>query len=236
MSTAGGMLVRACQSAPCWMQHSVAGTLKSSIMRIDRVRFIPHWHQGSSFCWRCRRPRPCAGRRRPTPEEYVGTRRRRARRSSLREFKLDGIKLLCGQRPTVIDNKLDDYGAAYPGFLITQSTAAVQGLDAGQAVDLCPRVRPPVPRAGRGDRRLLRRPARAPAGLADARRASRRSASSSRRPRATACTSRARTAASTCASASKTEHPLVRRLPVLSDLSPAPGPQPIVLGSALRPR
>jgi hypothetical protein len=24
----------------------------------------------------------------------------------------------CGQRPTVLDNQLDDYGAAYPGFLI----------------------------------------------------------------------------------------------------------------------
>ena len=26
--------------------------------------------------------------------------------------------MLCGQRPTVLDDKLDDYGAAYPGFLI----------------------------------------------------------------------------------------------------------------------
>jgi hypothetical protein len=26
--------------------------------------------------------------------------------------------LLCGHRPTVLDGKLDDYGAAYPGFLI----------------------------------------------------------------------------------------------------------------------
>ena len=34
------------------------------------------------------------------------------------ELKLDGQKLLCGQRPTVLDNNLDDYGAAYPGFLI----------------------------------------------------------------------------------------------------------------------
>mgnify|MGYP003444541940 CR=1 FL=1 len=31
---------------------------------------------------------------------------------------LDGRKQLCGQRPTIIDNTLDDYGAAYPGFLI----------------------------------------------------------------------------------------------------------------------
>src|SRR5215472_9884390 len=34
------------------------------------------------------------------------------------QLKLDGQRLLCGQRPTVLDNNLDDYGAAYPGFLI----------------------------------------------------------------------------------------------------------------------
>ena len=34
------------------------------------------------------------------------------------ELKLDGYRLVCGQRPTVLDNNLDDYGAAYPGFLI----------------------------------------------------------------------------------------------------------------------
>jgi hypothetical protein len=31
---------------------------------------------------------------------------------------LDGSRLVCGRRPTVLDNSLDDYGAAYPGFLI----------------------------------------------------------------------------------------------------------------------
>jgi hypothetical protein len=46
----------------------------------------------------------------PSAEEYVT--------HTNGEFKLDGIKLYCGTRPTVIDNNLDDYGAAYPGFLI----------------------------------------------------------------------------------------------------------------------
>ncbi len=31
---------------------------------------------------------------------------------------LGGNRLVCGRRPTVLDNTLDDYGAAYPGFLI----------------------------------------------------------------------------------------------------------------------
>lgn len=31
---------------------------------------------------------------------------------------LDGHRLTCGRRPTVLDPSLDDYGAAYPGFLI----------------------------------------------------------------------------------------------------------------------
>jgi len=31
---------------------------------------------------------------------------------------LDGYRLTCGRRPTVLDPSLDDYGAAYPGFLI----------------------------------------------------------------------------------------------------------------------
>lgn len=34
------------------------------------------------------------------------------------ELTIDGRKLVCGSRPTVLDSKLDDYGAAYPGFLI----------------------------------------------------------------------------------------------------------------------
>lgn len=54
----------------------------------------------------------------PTPEEYVAHVGGEAEIVPPGEFVLDGIKLYCGTRPTVIDNKLDDYGAAYPGFLI----------------------------------------------------------------------------------------------------------------------
>lgn len=34
------------------------------------------------------------------------------------ELVLDGYRIWCGKRPTVLDTSLDDYGAAYPGFLI----------------------------------------------------------------------------------------------------------------------
>jgi len=54
----------------------------------------------------------------PTPEEYIAQVGNGAHMLPPGEFKLDGRKQLCGQRPTIIDNQLDDYGAAYPGFLI----------------------------------------------------------------------------------------------------------------------
>jgi hypothetical protein len=54
----------------------------------------------------------------PTPEEYVGHVGGDAQIVASGQLKLDGRKLVCGQRPTVLDNNLDDYGAAYPGFLI----------------------------------------------------------------------------------------------------------------------
>jgi hypothetical protein len=54
----------------------------------------------------------------PTPEEYVGHVGGDAKIVAAGQLRLDGQRLLCGQRPTVLDNNLDDYGAAYPGFLI----------------------------------------------------------------------------------------------------------------------
>jgi len=54
----------------------------------------------------------------PTPEEYVAHVGGDARIVAAGELKLDGYRLVCGQRPTVLDSNLDDYGAAYPGFLI----------------------------------------------------------------------------------------------------------------------
>jgi len=54
----------------------------------------------------------------PTPEEYVGQVGNGAHIVPWGDLKLDGRKVVCGKRPTVMDEKLDDYGAAYPGFLI----------------------------------------------------------------------------------------------------------------------
>src|SRR5262245_40481146 len=54
----------------------------------------------------------------PTPEEYVSHVGGDAHIVPAGQLKLDGHRLVCGQRPTVMDNQLDDYGAAYPGFLI----------------------------------------------------------------------------------------------------------------------
>jgi hypothetical protein len=54
----------------------------------------------------------------PTPDEYVSEAGGDARIIPAGELTIDGQKVICGQRPTVLDSKLDDYGAAYPGFLI----------------------------------------------------------------------------------------------------------------------
>ena len=53
-----------------------------------------------------------------TAEEYVAHVGADARIVPAGEFKLDGHRLYCGTRPTVIDNKLDDYAASYPGYVI----------------------------------------------------------------------------------------------------------------------
>lgn len=54
----------------------------------------------------------------PTPDDYVAQVGGEAHVLPPGAFRLDGRPQTCGQRPTVIDNTLDDYGAAYPGFLI----------------------------------------------------------------------------------------------------------------------
>ena len=54
----------------------------------------------------------------PTPEEYAAHVGGDSKIMRPGELKLDGYRMTCGQRPTVLDNQLDDYGAAYPGFLI----------------------------------------------------------------------------------------------------------------------
>jgi hypothetical protein len=57
----------------------------------------------------------------PTPEGYAAHVGGSAKIIPPGHLRLDGRRMTCGQRPTVIDDQLDDYGAAYPGFLILNS-------------------------------------------------------------------------------------------------------------------
>lgn len=61
---------------------------------------------------------PIVGSDTPTPEEYIDHVGGDAYLLGPGELKLDGHTQICGHRPTVIDSQLDDFGAAYPGFLI----------------------------------------------------------------------------------------------------------------------
>ncbi|MEL6373717.1 MAG: hypothetical protein AAFR04_07090 [Pseudomonadota bacterium] len=54
----------------------------------------------------------------PTPEEYVQHVGGGSHIIKAGKLRIGGLLVACGHRPTVIDNNLDDYGAAYPGFLI----------------------------------------------------------------------------------------------------------------------
>jgi hypothetical protein len=54
----------------------------------------------------------------PTPEEYVGKVGAGAKIVPAGQLEIDGQALICGRRPTVINNQLDDYAAAFPGFLV----------------------------------------------------------------------------------------------------------------------
>ncbi len=54
----------------------------------------------------------------PTAEEYAKHAGPDAKIVPYGQLLIDGRKVNCGTRPTVLDEKLDDYGAAYPGFLI----------------------------------------------------------------------------------------------------------------------
>lgn len=52
----------------------------------------------------------------PSPETYAGHVGGKIIQSG--ELVIDNRRLYCGRRPTVLDSSLDDYGAAFPGFLI----------------------------------------------------------------------------------------------------------------------
>jgi len=61
---------------------------------------------------------PLAADDTPTIEEYLSHAGPEAKIVPYGELVFDGRRMLCGKRPTVLDPNLDDYGAAYPGFLI----------------------------------------------------------------------------------------------------------------------
>ena len=54
----------------------------------------------------------------PTPEEYVRKVGGGAKIVPAGTLKIDGQTAVCGRRPTVLNDNLDDYGAAYEGFVI----------------------------------------------------------------------------------------------------------------------
>jgi hypothetical protein len=54
----------------------------------------------------------------PTPEAYIAHVGGEAQLLAPGELVIDGSKPLCGQRPTVLDPALDDFSAAYAGFII----------------------------------------------------------------------------------------------------------------------
>ncbi len=64
-------------------------------------------------------PGPAQAEGPPTPEEYIAHVGGDAKLLAPGELTFDKKRrLFCGQRPVVMDSQLDDYGAAYPGFLI----------------------------------------------------------------------------------------------------------------------
>lgn len=57
----------------------------------------------------------------PTPEDYVARVGGNAVILAPGQFQIDGRTMQCGTRRVVVDNSLDDYAAAYPGFLIVNT-------------------------------------------------------------------------------------------------------------------
>ena len=92
------------------------GEFKSVMTRMRHRWRRVAWGLVALLAWQL--PATAQDNKSPTPEEYVAHVGGEATIVASQEFELDGVKLYCGTRPTVIDNKLDDYGAAYPGFLI----------------------------------------------------------------------------------------------------------------------
>lgn len=57
----------------------------------------------------------------PTPEQYVARTGGTAVILAPGQFQINGRTMQCGTRRVIVDNSLDDYAAAYPGFLIVNT-------------------------------------------------------------------------------------------------------------------
>lgn len=84
-------------------------------MRLTCSRMMVLWCGIIAASWTIAAASAEAG---PSPEEYINHVGGDAKLVGSGDLRLDGRKVMCGQRPTVLDNSLDDYGAAYPGFVI----------------------------------------------------------------------------------------------------------------------
>lgn len=54
-----------------------------------------------------------------TPQQYIKDRRlKSAKIIPAGSLKIDGTRMICGRRPTVLDSTFNDYGGAFNGFII----------------------------------------------------------------------------------------------------------------------
>lgn len=79
---------------------------------------LARWISASLFFGLAAALATAASAQTPTPEQYLAHVGGEAKLVPPGQLVIDGYRLYCGKRPTVLDPKLDDYGAAYPGFLI----------------------------------------------------------------------------------------------------------------------
>lgn len=63
----------------------------------------------------------------PTVEQYMNRAGPQTKEVPHGAMVIDGMKVNCGTRPTVLNPKFDSWGGAFPGFLI-MNTAKIQGL------------------------------------------------------------------------------------------------------------
>ena len=139
----------------------------------------------------------------PTPEEYAAHVGGDATIIAPGALKLDNQSMVCGQRPTVLDSQLDDYGAAYPGFLILNPRLLAK---ISTPVKMCSMPTSAATSSAGPTRRLpiASRSSGVAARVGSRPKVLMKSAGSFHPPKAIACILRALTVARTCAVATKT--------------------------------